>query len=78
MIRTHIGHDCTKRFPAIADAVTTLKARSSVIEGEAVILDERGASHFAELQADLDKHGSRRAVLVAFDLPQLARRGQPR
>ena len=68
IVRTRNGHDWTKRFPAIATAVAALKARSAVIDGEAVILDERGASSFAELQADLDKHGSRRAVLVAFDL----------
>ena len=68
IIRTRNGHDWTKRFPAIAEAVAALKARSAVVDGEAVILDARGASSFAELQADLDKHGSRRAVLVAFDL----------
>ncbi len=68
VIRTRNGHDWTKRFPAIAEAVAALKARSAVIDGEAVILDARGASHFAELQADLDTHGSQRAVLVAFDL----------
>ena len=39
-----------------------------MIDGEAVILDERGRSSFAELQADLDRHGSERAVLYAFDL----------
>ena len=33
-----------------------------------MILDERGRSSFAELQADLDRHGSERAVLYAFDL----------
>ena len=67
-IRTRNGHDWTRRFPAIADAMAALKVRSAVIDGEAVILDARGASSFAELQADLDKHGSRRALLVAFDL----------
>ena len=39
-----------------------------MVDGEAVILDERGRSSFAELQADLDRHGSERAVLYAFDL----------
>ena len=39
-----------------------------MLDGEAVILDDRGRSSFAELQADLDKHGSERAVLYAFDL----------
>ncbi len=64
-IRTRNGHDWTKRFPAITQAVEALKVRSAVIDGEAVILDERGRSSFAELQAE---HGSERAVLYVFDL----------
>ncbi len=67
-IRTRNGHDWTKRFPAIARAAAALKVRSAVLDGEAVILDDRGRSSFAELQADLDRHGSERAVLYAFDL----------
>ena len=67
-IRTRNGHDWTKRFPSIAAAAARLKVRSAVIDGEAVILDDQGRSSFAELQADLDKHGSDRAVLYAFDL----------
>ena len=67
-IRTRNGHDWTRRFPAIALAAAALKVRSAVLDGEAVILDDRGRSSFAELQADLDKHGSDRAVLYAFDL----------
>lgn len=68
VIRTRNGHDWTARFPAIARAAATLKVRSAVVDGEAVILDDRGRSSFAELQADLDRHGSDRAVLYAFDL----------
>ena len=67
-IRTRGGYDWTKRFPTIAAAVARLKVRSAVVDGEAVILDDKGRSSFAELQADLDKHGSDRAVLYAFDL----------
>lgn len=62
-IRTRNGHDWTKCFPAIADAVGGLSVRLAVLDGEAVILDERGRASFAELQADLDRHGSERAVL---------------
>ena len=67
-IRTRNGHDWTKRFPAIARAAAALKVRSAILDGEAVILDERGRSSFAELQAGLDRHGSQRAVLYAFDV----------
>ena len=68
VIRTRNGHDWTARFPAIAAAAARLKVRSAVLDGEAVILDDRGRSSFAELQADLDRHGSDRALLYAFDL----------
>ena len=67
-IRTRNGHDWTKRFPAIAAGVAALKVRSAVIDGEAVVLDAEGRANFAELQADLTRHGSPRAVLYAFDL----------
>ena len=52
--------------------------RLAMIDGEAVILDDKGRSSFAELQADLDKHGSERAVLYAFDLLIFRWRGSPR
>ncbi|WP_158811382.1 RNA ligase family protein, partial [Beijerinckia sp. L45] len=68
MICTRNGHDWTARFPAIAAALPGLKARSAVIDGEAVVLDEEGRSNFAELQAALTKHGAEAAVMYAFDL----------
>ena len=64
-IRTRNGHDWPVRFSAIARAAAALKVRLALIDGEAVILDDRGQSSFAELQADLDRHGSDRAVLYA-------------
>ena len=54
--------------PAIACAAARLQVRLAVIDGKAVILDECGRSSFCKLQADLDRHGSDRAVLYAFDL----------
>ena len=67
-IRTRNGHDWTARFPAIAAGLSALKVRSAVIDGEAVVLDEQGRSSFAALQADLERHAARHAVLYAFDL----------
>jgi bifunctional non-homologous end joining protein LigD len=43
-------------------------AVETVLDGEAVVPDKRGRSNFAELAADLTRHGSPRAVLYAFDL----------
>ncbi len=41
-MRTRNGHDWTGRFPNIAAALLKLNVRSAVIDGEAVVLDERG------------------------------------
>ena len=64
-IHTQNGHDWTARFPTIARAAAALRVRSAVFDGEAA---SAGRSSFADLQADLDRHGLERAVLYAFDL----------
>ena len=67
-IRTRRGLDRAARFPAIAAALPRIKAKSAIIDGEAVILDEYGKSSFAALQSALTRHGAEAAVLYAFDL----------
>jgi bifunctional non-homologous end joining protein LigD len=68
-IMTSGGLDWTARFPAIAAAVEALPARSAIIDGEAVVLDEAGRSHFGDLQVALGRHGGgAKIVLHAFDL----------
>src|SRR5262245_25322475 len=39
---TRNGHDWSDRYPAIVEAVNRLKARSCLIDGEAVACDENG------------------------------------
>src|SRR3954468_12803843 len=72
-LATRGGHDWTARFPLIATALKKLPARSAILDGEAVVLDQRGVPSFGALQAAL---GSRKgpgdkaaheAVLYAFD-----------
>jgi bifunctional non-homologous end joining protein LigD len=71
-VLTRGGHDWTDRFPGIAKAVLELGAGTMIIDGEAVILDDRGRSDFAMLQSSLGGRGGRRVssdtVLYAFDL----------
>lgn len=55
-IRTRRFHDWTERFPALRDAFADLKAGSFVLDGEAVILNERGISDFKALQNALDQN----------------------
>ena len=65
---TRNGHDWTSRYPLIVQAVTNLKARSCLIDGEAVCCDERGMPAFELLR---HRGNNQDVVLVAFDLLEL-------
>ncbi len=56
-IVTRNGHDWTGRFPAIAASLSALTVDSAVLDGEAVMLDDRGQSGFQALQAALSEDG---------------------
>ena len=43
---TRNGYDFAGRFPQIVEAVSRLKVRSCFIDGEAIVVDERGLSTF--------------------------------
>lgn len=69
---TRGGHDWTSRFPTIAHDAGELGVDTAILDGEAVVLDERGASDFGALQKALGGRGGRRSaahsILYAFDL----------
>ncbi|UAX94727.1 non-homologous end-joining DNA ligase [Ensifer adhaerens] len=71
-ILTRGGHDWTDRFPSIAADAPTLGATTAIIDGEAVVLDEKGRSDFGLLQRALGRrpgvHGPGEILLFAFDL----------
>lgn len=71
-IITRGGHDWTHRFPTIAAAAAGLELQSAILDGEAVVLDERGSASFQALQQALGGRGGKRhakeAILYAFDL----------
>jgi bifunctional non-homologous end joining protein LigD len=71
-ILTRGGHDWTDRFPAIAAEARRLPVATAILDGEAVVFDERGRSDFGRLQQSLGGRGgkrmSREAVLMVFDL----------
>ena len=71
-IITRGGHDWSPRFPTIAHDALELGVDSAILDGEAVVLDERGASDFGALQKALGGRGGKRfaaeARLYAFDL----------
>lgn len=71
-IITRGGHDWTHRFPTIEFEAAGLPVERAILDGEAVVLDARGASDFGALQRSLGGRGgkavSNAAVLYAFDL----------
>lgn len=59
---TRNGYDFAGRFPQIVEGVSKLKARSCFIDGEAIVVDERGLSAFDLLRSWRHDHA---AVLCA-------------
>lgn len=62
------GNDLTAAYPAVRDAVASLRARSALIDGEIVAFDGSGRPSFQQLQ-----HRSRGTAIryFAFDLLEL-------
>jgi len=71
-IITRGGHDWTPRFPTIVHDALELGVDSAILDGEAVVLDEHGASDLGALQKALGGRFGKRfaseARLYAFDL----------
>jgi bifunctional non-homologous end joining protein LigD len=65
---TRNGNDFTSRFPLAVDAVTRLPAHSFLLDGEAIVTNERGLAVFDLIRHK--RHGDE-AVLIAFDLIEL-------
>jgi len=62
------GNDLTQRFPVIAEAVARLRARSCIVDGEAVVCGEDGIAVFEMIRHKWHDHS---AFLWAFDLIEL-------
>ena len=43
---TRHGYDFTARFPLVVEAVSALSARSFLLEGEAIVTNDRGLAVF--------------------------------
>lgn len=64
------GEDLTSKLGPLAFAAAALPCTDALLDGEIVVLDERGVSRFGLLQEALSGHPER-IVLVAFDLLHL-------
>jgi bifunctional non-homologous end joining protein LigD len=65
---TRKGLDWTKKFPNIAAAVKKLSAHTALIDGEVIIVDEKGVSTFSGLQAALKAGEQETFIYYVFDL----------
>jgi bifunctional non-homologous end joining protein LigD len=62
------GNDLTKRFPLIVEALARLRARSCIIDGEAVACGDDGIASFDRIRYRRHDAG---VFLYAFDLVEL-------
>ncbi|HEX7683010.1 MAG TPA: DNA ligase D [Trinickia sp.] len=70
-IFTRSGLDWTAKFERQAQALAKLQVDTAWIDGEAVVLDERGVPSFQALQNAFDANRAQDITLFAFDLPYL-------
>jgi len=68
---TRSGLDWTKRYSDLPEAFRRLPCRETIIDGEIVVLDDLGISHFALLQEALSNGAENRLVFYAFDIVHL-------
>jgi bifunctional non-homologous end joining protein LigD len=65
---TRGGKDWSERFPRVARALESLPVRDAIVDGEMVVLDERGVSNFSALGDALGRGDDRSIVYFPFDL----------
>lgn len=53
-IFTRNGHDWTEKFPVLTEALAAMDLDDAILDGEAVMLDDKGLSDFKRLQNSLD------------------------
>jgi bifunctional non-homologous end joining protein LigD len=66
-VRTRKGLDWSEKFPAIAASTARLKCQNAILDGEAVVLDEKGRPDFSALQVSVAQSGQG-IVAYVFDL----------
>jgi bifunctional non-homologous end joining protein LigD len=64
---TRNGNDFGERYPLVVKAISALKARSCLIDGEVAVCDDTGLTVFDLLR----RRGRGEAILFAFDLLEI-------
>lgn len=65
---TRGGKNWTEKYAPLASVLKKLKAKSAVLDGEIVYLDEKGRSDFQKLQSALKEDRAKHLVYYVFDL----------
>jgi bifunctional non-homologous end joining protein LigD len=65
---TRSGLDWTHRMKSVAATVRRLPIDDAILDGEVVVLDDKGLSSFAHLQASFEKSEKHPLVFFVFDL----------
>ncbi|SEB40275.1 DNA ligase D [Terriglobus roseus] len=65
---TRSGLDWTHRMKPIAEAVKKLPVEDALLDGEVCVLDDKGLSSFARLQASFEKNEKHPLTFFVFDL----------
>ncbi|HEX5234769.1 MAG TPA: DNA ligase D [Silvibacterium sp.] len=65
------GLDWTHRMPDVAHELAKIPVKAAVLDGEVVVLDEKGSTSFAELQAAFEEGKQARMTYFVFDLLHL-------
>ena len=67
---TRNGHDWSDRYPSIVQTAVNLPCQSAIIDGEAIVQDDNGASDFEALGSAIRQRPDS-IILCAFDLMHL-------
>src|ERR1700733_5370206 len=68
---TRSGLDWTHRMKTIATQVSILPCESAILDGEVVVLDDKGNTSFADLQAAFQEGANKPLTYFVFDLLHL-------
>jgi bifunctional non-homologous end joining protein LigD len=69
-VLTRNGYDWSDRYTAIVGAAVNLRCKSAIIDGEAIVQNDDGASDFGSLQSAM-RLRPQSIILYAFDLMHL-------
>lgn len=68
---TRAGHDWTGKMSSLVKDLSRIDVQSAVFDGEVVVLDKGGRSHFQNLQNYFESDPSQKLTYVVFDLLML-------